>query len=172
MLIQPEARNVYILDKTLSKNWELGWHQDLFVSVKEIKNRFFLSKMKKGPYWFCVPPLEILQDMVIARIYLDEFKDDHGSMQVLPKSHKYGMICGKYNEIIEQDKYDYVMNFTPKCPIQDRGSLMLFTPLIVHNSPSSKSDKNRRVLQIEFCGQKAMDYLSVVSENRVSISHS
>lgn len=137
-----------ILDKTKAMNWGLDWHQDLNITVKQsMKAPGYTGWSDEGGVLQVIPPLPVLQHMITVRLHLDDCDGHNGAMWVIPGSHRDGIFAK--NDIPE------IVNtgMITECPVR-KGGVMLMSPLLLHKSPYSLSDKNRRLLQVEYrsCG--------------------
>ena len=149
-LIGGQARPVrgILFDKTPQANWNVGWHQDLTIAVREKRPvaGFGPWTVKAGvPH--TQPPLSILEKMITLRIHLDYTDEANGALRVIPGSHR----LGRLNPIsIEQ----LLTNETPAiCSVKAGGGLLM-KPLLLHSSSSSAIPSHRRVLHIEFSTDK------------------
>ena len=81
------VRGLYF-DKPPGGSWSLPWHRDLTIAVKQHgpPGRFKKPTIKAG-----VPhveaPVELLRDMLTARLHLDAMTMHNGPLQVAPASH-------------------------------------------------------------------------------------
>lgn len=133
-----------ILDKTRNSNWGLDWHQDLKVAVKErVDITGYNNWSLESGIWHVVPPVGILEQLLAIRIHLDDCNETNGAVWAIPGSHGLGIIPqAGIRDTVEQTQIHI-------CNIQ-AGGIMFMSPLLLHKSPYSVSDKSRRVLQIEY----------------------
>jgi ectoine hydroxylase-related dioxygenase (phytanoyl-CoA dioxygenase family) len=137
--------NAFVLDKTQEHNWGLDWHQDLKIAVKrKIETDGYDKWTIEYGIPHTIPPQEILERRLYARIHLDDCFVENGAMLIEPRSHKLGILNKEEIEKITFRKSTY-------CEIK-KGGIMLYTPLLLHKSPYSTVNKNRRILQIEYVG--------------------
>lgn len=132
--------------KTTETNWALGWHQDTKIAVKSRKEvpGFSNWSIKEGIH-HVLPSPEILQNMVAARISLDQINEENGALRMLPGSHKMGKLnAGEAAGMLECS--------TTCAPESGAGDVILMHPLTLHSSARSQVDRPRRVLHIEFAG--------------------
>jgi ectoine hydroxylase-related dioxygenase (phytanoyl-CoA dioxygenase family) len=88
------------------------------------------------------PPREILENIYTVRIHLDDCDETNGALRVIPNSHQKGVISMK----------DFRLEYYPEpitCAVP-KGGVMLMKPLILHASNKSTSERNRRVIHLEF----------------------
>lgn len=131
-------------NKTQKTNWLVPWHQDLTVALKEKKKHpDFKNWTLKKSIPHAEAPISLLEKMITLRIFLDPADEKNGGLWVLPKSHRFGRV--------KQNQIEKIIERSPKeiCFVGERGTGYLFSPLILHRSGKSISDKPRRVLQIE-----------------------
>jgi len=145
-LIQPNsfAMRVVGFNKGVCANWSLPWHQDRVISVHERQDvAGYTNWSSKTGVWHCEPPVKILENIVFARIYLDDVTQSSGDMQILLGSHK----CGK---IKQRDISAIVNQFEPEVCNGKAGDVLLCKALILHASPPSSSSAQRRILRVDF----------------------
>ena len=84
-------------------------------------------------------PLEILEEMLTARVHLDAMTEANGPLQVVPGSHHTGksMPAG---------------DIPPRTILGHAGDVLLMRPLLAHASGRSHPEtrEHRRVLHLEF----------------------
>jgi ectoine hydroxylase-related dioxygenase (phytanoyl-CoA dioxygenase family) len=133
-----------IIDKTKQNNWGLDWHQDLKIAVQEKdETPGFTQWTQESGINHVIPTIDVLQRSLTVRIHLDDCNPMNGSIWVLPGTHK-GKIYSK-DEIVKKVKEIKIVD----C-IANKGEVMFMSPLLLHKSPYSLTDKSRRVLQIEY----------------------
>jgi hypothetical protein len=139
---------VLYFDKPPGRSWSLPWHKDMTIAVRD--NQLPSDRFRKPTFKAGVPhveaPLELLQQMLTARIHLDDVTEENGPLRVLPGSHH----TGKTLQIGE----------TPPCAIHaGRGDVLLMRPLLAHCSGASdaETDKHRRILHLEFAGVRNLE---------------
>ena len=80
-------------DKTPTVNWNLPWHQDLTIAVRERRDvPGFGPWTLKGGIPHAHAPAELLARMVTIRLHLDDCGPANGPMRVLPGSHSAGKL--------------------------------------------------------------------------------
>ncbi|MHB1558976.1 MAG: phytanoyl-CoA dioxygenase family protein, partial [Isosphaeraceae bacterium] len=80
-------------DKTPTVNWNLPWHQDLTIAVRERRDvPGFGPWTRKGGIAHAHAPAELLARMITIRLHLDDCGSDCGPMRVLPGSHRSGRL--------------------------------------------------------------------------------
>jgi ectoine hydroxylase-related dioxygenase (phytanoyl-CoA dioxygenase family) len=137
---------VLFFDKPPGESWALPWHKDLAIAVKD--NRRPSSNFDRPTTKYGVPHVEaptwLLEQMLTARLHLDEVTDENGPLRVLPGSHRGGKSgTGDGNEVRV---------------LCDRGDVLLMRPLLSHSSGHSHEGtiRHRRVLHFEFSPVRAL----------------
>lgn len=137
-----------LFDKSPARNWSLGWHQDRTIAVRErIDAPGFTDWTVKDSIPHVVPPFEILERMLTARIHLDPAGPDNAPLLVVPGSHRLGRIA-------EPDIAAVVARLgEAACPAA-RGDVWLYAASILHASGRSETPARRRVLQLLYCADE------------------
>ena len=139
-----QATKAILFDKTQTANWNLRWHQDLTISLKEK-----LDIPGYGPWSTKVgvphvqPPLEVMQSILAARIHLDPCGEDNGALNVLPGSHLYGKLEEDAVQKLRQEIEAVCLACSP-------GDVIFMRPLLLHSSKKAMRPEHRRVLHIEY----------------------
>lgn len=135
-------------NKPARSNWFVSYHQDLSISVKDkIKKEEYTKWTNKNGQLGVIPPKEILESTVTFRIHLDETNNTNGALRVLPKTHKKGII--RIDEKLDKSSLG-----NEELCLVTKGGVMLMKPLLIHASSKSVSEKDRRVIHLEFCNQE------------------
>jgi hypothetical protein len=133
-----------LFDKQPGVNWDLGYHQDRAIAVKERREveGFHGWSVKEGvPH--VLPPASVLESMVSARIHLDDCGENNGPLRVSPGTHRLG-IADKTQVPSLVKKHGEVV-----CTCR-AGAVLLMKPLLLHASSKSESPSHRRVVHIEY----------------------
>jgi ectoine hydroxylase-related dioxygenase (phytanoyl-CoA dioxygenase family) len=147
------STNAFVLDKTQDNNWELDWHQDLKIAVKKrIETEGYDNWTVECGIFHAIPPRETLEKRLSVRIHLDDCLIENGTILIAPKSHKFGILKDK----VEIEKITTAE--TLYCEIK-KGGVMLMTPLLLHKSPYSITNKKRRILQIDYVATSLLNGL-------------
>lgn len=131
---------VLFFDKPPQNTWALPWHKDLTIAVRT--NRLPSARFGKPTGKAGVPhveaPLEVLETMLTARLYLDAVDDENGPLKVIPGSHRTG----------KRLTLDLA---PPRVLHAGRGDVLLMRPLVAHCSGKSHpgTSRHRRVLHLE-----------------------
>ncbi len=136
-----------LFDKTPEANWNVVWHQDLSIAVRERRDvEGFGPWSEKASVVHVQPPAQVLERMLTVRLHLDECDETNGPLLVLPGSHHGGRLTAP--EIQRQ------RTLTPSvaCPVPVCGALLM-RPLLLHASSASQSPRHRRVIHLEYAAE-------------------
>lgn len=147
-IVGPNAHAVraILFDKNPQANWSVTWHQDTTIAVRERRDvpGFGPWSVKAGVV-HVRPPSDVLERMVTLRLHLDECDETNGALEVMPGSHRLGLIDdGAIDAALDRSR-------AVCCPVPAGGALVM-RPLLLHASSPAKSPRHRRVLHIEFAG--------------------
>lgn len=130
-------------DKVPGANWNLRWHQDSVIAVKQrIESPGFHAWSTKAGVIQVRPPIEVLQNMLAIRIHLDDSSAVNGALRVLKGSHHQRWERDAMADA--KSKFEVVT-----CEAPMRGALAM-RPLLLHASSASESPAHRRVIHIEY----------------------
>lgn len=133
-----------LFDKVPGANWNVSWHQDQVIPVAEQREvaGFSAWSVKRGvPH--VRPPAAVLERMLTLRVHIDNCNCNNGALQVIPGSHRHGILSDK-------DIKSIVAGSNPTLCETTRGSVLAMRPLLLHSSPPAVSPAHRRVIHIEF----------------------
>jgi len=128
-------------DKPPEQSWSLPWHKDMTIAVRN--NRLPSRQFEHPTTKSGVPHVEasqtLLDQILFARIHLDDVTEENGPMRVIPGSH----LAGKDRNIDESIRQSILAT---------RGDVLLIRPLVAHNSRVSRAGAmhHRRILHLEF----------------------
>ncbi|MBT1698061.1 phytanoyl-CoA dioxygenase family protein [Fulvivirgaceae bacterium PWU4] len=143
----------FFLNKTQDNNWTLPWHQDIKVAVDSFAEaEGYSGWTNESGILHVIPPPRFLDKMLSVRFNLDDSDDENGGLQVLPGTHQEGLLS---NEDLDHK----VKTIAPLLCVSPAGSITLLKALTVHRSEASRTLRNRRILQIEYCGERLHDSL-------------
>ena len=133
-----------LFNKTIHNNWLVAWHQDRTVTVskKFVKNGWGPWSIKDNII-HVQPPLDVLNQMVSIRIFIDDSTVDNGCLKVLPKSHTLGILG---HDAIQE----YIKNHKPIYCEGKAGSALVMCPHILHSSSKASHPSQRRILHLEY----------------------
>ncbi len=131
-------------DKSPGANWDLPWHRDLTIAVRErIETPGFRAWTIKAGIHHVLPPLEVLRGMMTVRLHLDDVDEENGPLEVLPGSH-----------LADEEALDAIDEWrrrvAPKVCLVSRGGAVLMRPLLLHASGSAKVPGHRRTIHLEY----------------------
>lgn len=136
-----------LFDKTPEANWNVVWHQDLSIAVRERRDvEGFGPWSEKAGVVHVQPPAHILERMLTVRLHLDDCDEMNGPLLVLPGSHLGGRLTAP--EI--QHQRTQIVSVT--CPVPSGGALLM-RPLLLHASSASQSPRHRRVIHLEYAAE-------------------
>jgi hypothetical protein len=130
---------VLYFDKPPGESWALPWHKDVTVAVRaHLDGSAFTHPTTKAGVPHVEAPVEVLREMLTARIHLDEVTAENGPLKVLPGSHRAGK--------------ELVLEGTPRVVHAAAGDVLVMRPLVAHSSGRSSPDtaRHRRILHLEF----------------------
>lgn len=134
------VKSIYF-DKPQRSNWFVAWHQDLTISVdKKLGLPGYGPWTTKLDQFAVQPPIDILKDNFTIRIHLDDTDEGNGALKVISGSHL---------NIIRPETLSKDTIIETGCDVA-AGGVMIMHPLLMHSSGRTTSDKQRRVVHIEF----------------------
>jgi Phytanoyl-CoA dioxygenase (PhyH) len=142
--LEPRAVRAIYFDKTPDSNWFVAWHQDVTIALseKEEVGGYGPWTIKDGlPHAHA--PAELLENMLTVRLHLDDADESNGALQVIPGSHAHGKLNSEQIVKLTTDGASHLCQ-------ANVGDMLLMRPLLLHASHKSTSDKQRRILHIEF----------------------
>jgi ectoine hydroxylase-related dioxygenase (phytanoyl-CoA dioxygenase family) len=145
-----QARSVRCLffDKNPTANWNVGWHQDLTIAVRQrLPAEGFGPWTLKAGVPHVQPPVSILEGILTLRIHLDKTDESNGALRVVSGSHRLGRLSPQMIEHLTAARNDKT------CSV-DAGGVLFMRPLLLHSSPSCKTPAHRRVLHVEFSADR------------------
>ena len=133
-----------LFDKTPERNWLVAAHQDLSIPVlKRVNDPSLKTWSRKEGGDYVQPPVEVLQQLVAARVHVDACNSRQGPLKVVPGSHKAGRLSrAELMEIRAKIGED-------EC-LADAGDVLLMRPLLLHASSKASAPSRRRVLHVLF----------------------
>lgn len=139
-----------LFDKTPQENWPVAWHQDLTIATKaEITCEGYGPWTVKDGVPHAHAPVELLEQMVTARIHLDLTHVENGALMVAPASHMLGKIpAASIPDLIAESAFSCIC---------EPGDVLLMSPLLLHSSHRSTKPNRRRILHFEYAPPNALD---------------
>ena len=137
------VRSVFF-DKVPEANWNVAWHQDTSIAVKE-KSEVpgFGPWSEKGGVVHVEPPEEYLANILTLRLHLDNTDHGNGVLRVVPGSHRDGRVASQ--DILEIVERSQVVECTAR-----PGDVLLMCPLLFHSSRKAVTPSHRRIIHIEY----------------------
>jgi predicted DNA-binding transcriptional regulator YafY len=157
--IDPKARLIkgIFFDKTPEANWYVNWHQDLPINVKEkVETEGFTKWTSRDGVISVSPPQAISESIFTIRIHLDDTNKSNGALKIIPGTHRKIFADDEIATITE--------NTIPKTCEVPSGGILLMKPLLLHASFRSKSQRQRRVVHLEFCSENLPEGLDWAEE--------
>ena len=133
-----------LFDKTQDTNWLVPWHQDLTIAVQARHDidGYGPWAMKDGiPH--VQPPASVLEQMLTIRIHLDDCDESNGALRVLSRTHRDGRLDADAIRDWRGRAKESICRLSA-------GDALLMRPLLLHASSRSTSDRQRRVLHIDY----------------------
>jgi hypothetical protein len=136
-------------DKTPGANWNLPWHQDVTIAVKEKRDvpGYGPWTLKAGIHHVHAPG-PLLERMVTIRIHLDDCGPENGPMRVLPGSHAGGRLAPS-----DVARWTARSSELAADCLVPAGGAVLMRPLILHASASATAHGHRRVIHLEYAAE-------------------
>lgn len=139
---------IVIFNKSKEVNWQVPWHQDRVIAVREKCDISDFDRWtKKSGVWHVEPPIALLQSMMFARVHLDEASEENGCLELALGTHDHGLV-----------KADQAADLAQAGPTEAccarRGDLLFVKALVVHRSRASRQDVDRRTLRIDYAATR------------------
>lgn len=130
-------------DKVLDANWNLRFHQDGVIAVKErVDTEGYSAWAEKAGVTQVRPPADILKQMLAIRVHLDDCMANNGALRILAGSHNEYWARERISNCREEFE-----EFT--CEVE-KGGVLAMRPLALHASSASTVPNHRRVVHIEY----------------------
>lgn len=152
-------RSIYF-NKNKSNDWNVLWHQDLTLAVKEkFDHPEFGPWSVKEKIDHVQPPIEILSNMITARFHFNRCDHSNGALKVIPGSHY---------KIFSREEIEALDKSSAHTCEADAGDLLILKPLILHSSDSLlDKEKSRSILHLEFLTRKPPDFLKLYHSQNI-----
>ena len=133
-----------LFDKTPERNWLVALHQDLSIPVRSRVDHPSLGAWsKKEGAHFVQPPAGVLEQLLAARLHVDDCGLENGPLKVVPGSH-----LGE--RLSDTEAFEIRARFGEEaCPAAS-GDALLLRPLLLHASSKAMIPTRRRVLHVLF----------------------
>ncbi len=133
-----------LFDKRAERNWSVGVHQDLSVSVARREDvPGWKGWTRKQGALFVQPPEDLLSRLLAVRVHLDDCTADNGPLRVVPGTHLLGRIT-------EEDALRLRDEIGDAVCVVPAGGALLMRPLLLHASAKAVSERPRRVLHFVY----------------------
>ncbi|MEK7950231.1 phytanoyl-CoA dioxygenase family protein [Luteolibacter soli] len=131
-------------DKTPGTNWKVAWHQDLMFPFadKVSSPGYDLASCKSGVH-YARPPLDVLEELLAARLHLDDCGEANGPLRISAGTHRLGFIPSS------ETATHAAANGEVPCLALTR-EVLLMRPLLLHASSQASAPAHRRVLHIVY----------------------
>jgi ectoine hydroxylase-related dioxygenase (phytanoyl-CoA dioxygenase family) len=134
-------------DKVPDANWNLGYHQDRVIAVKQhVEAPGFYAWSEKAGVLQVQPPESVLMEMLAIRVHLDDYSDDNGPLRVLSGTHRRAWPREEISRCRSEVRETV-------CKVAASGVLAM-RPLLLHASSASGAPRHRRVIHIEFAHEQ------------------
>jgi hypothetical protein len=131
-------------EKSLSRNWLVPVHQDLSLPVAaRVDDPTLRGWSEKEGELFVQAPRPVLEQLLALRLHLDPCAADDGPLQVVPGTHRDGLLSPEQAVQLRQ------LGPVETCLMQ-AGDALLLRPLLLHASSKSSGSGRRRVLHFLF----------------------
>ncbi|MCV9386037.1 WYL domain-containing protein [Reichenbachiella ulvae] len=130
-------------DKPAESNWYVTWHQDSTINVDtKLELQGYQGWTKKEEFYGVRPPEEILKNTITLRVHLDDTNEENGALNIITGSHQ---------KLLNKDEVQLItQNAWPSTCDVRTGGIHLMKPLLLHSTPKTVNQKNRRVIHLEF----------------------
>lgn len=151
-----------LFNKRPQRNWPVSWHQDLALVCSDPQQfpQIKTWREKSGLYHHQGHRLA-LESMLTLRILIDSARHDNGCLQLIPKSHKQGILTESQIQQIKNQ------NGALYCEAM-AGDILVMNPLIVHASARLQSPQQRRILHLEFIPKRLLPEINESTTQRLS----
>jgi len=148
-----KAIKAVFFDKVPGANWNVSWHQDLTIAVKNQRevSGFGPWSVKAGIV-HVQPHISVLEQILTVRIHLDECPEDNGPLKIIPGTHRHG--CLSQSLIQETASQEKMVTCTAKA-----GDALFMKPLLLHSSSAATTPSHRRILHLEYSAANLPDGL-------------
>ena len=138
---------VLFFDKTPDSNWSVPWHQDRTIAVEQRHDVFGFGPWSvKNGIAHVEPPVEVLEDMLTLRLFVDDCDTDNGPLEVARGSHRVGRIAA--NRVKEVAARSDIFVGTGHA-----GDVLAMKLLAIHCSKRSAAVDHRRVIHVDYASR-------------------
>lgn len=145
----PDAVPVRIVgfNKSSTINWSVPWHQDRVIAVRmrhEVDGYGLWTK-KEGT-WHAEPPIDLLRNMIFARVHLDDADERSGCLEVAIGTHAFGRVNAT-------DALRLAQSAQVELCEAKRGDVLFVKALTLHRSRPSRKGTDRRAVRVDYCAE-------------------
>ena len=141
------AARATFFDKVPAANWNLGWHQDGVISVRErVDTPGYSAWSQKAGAMQVRPPEAVMQQMLAIRVHLDDCPQTNGALRILVGSH--------HQQWTPEEIANCKSIFQEVSCEVSKGGVLVMRPLLLHASSASESPGHRRVIHIEYAHEE------------------
>lgn len=157
-LMQFRPVRAILFDKSPTRNWSLGWHQDRTICIeREHATPGFGPFSRKQGLTHVEPPFSLIERMRTLRIHLDPVDDRNSPLLVAEGSHAIGRVAAELVDSIAKE-------FPITACHAAAGDIWVYATSILHASQRNQSNQRRRVLQIDYSQDtlpEGLDWLEI-----------
>lgn len=140
-------------NKTQGMNWALPWHQDRVIAVdNKTPQAGYTNWSQKSGIWHCEPPVSVLNNMIFARIHLNDTDEENGCLELSLGSHKRGKMLSK-------DIAAVISELPTELCKANRGDVLFVKALTLHRSKVSRSNRPRKAVRVDYANGTLPDSL-------------
>lgn len=138
---------VVVFNKTAEANWQVPWHQDRVITVRDRHDLDgFSNWSRKSGTWHVEPPLKLLQSMLFARLHLDDNDQENGCLELALGTHRLGRVASA-------EAADVAGSGPTEMCSAERGDVLFVKALTLHRSRPSRTNTARRTIRIDYCAE-------------------
>jgi hypothetical protein len=130
-------------DKTADANWTVPGHQDRLMPVAA---GCVPATTIRGGIEYAEPSPATLAELIALRIHFDNVGVGAGALEVVPGSHRLGVL--QVSSLREIPLADY------RSCMASRGDVLAMRPLVLHRSGRRSADGRRRVLHVVYATKR------------------
>lgn len=143
-----------LFDKRAERNWSVGVHQDLSVTVARREDiPGWKGWTRKQGALFVQPPDDLLGQLLAVRVHLDDCTEGNGPLKVVPGTHRLGRISEADGLRLRDEVGEAV------CDVPAGGTLLM-RPLLLHASGKAVADRPHRLLHFVYGTHRSHESLS------------
>src|SRR4030095_767097 len=133
-----------LFEKSGAANWHVLWHQDRALPMsRRFESYEWGPCTTKAGGLYALAPAWALKTVLALRVHLDASTLSNGPLQVIPNSHKDGVLSPAAIQRLMSTRA------AETCTV-GRGGILAMRPLLLHSSTKARCDEPRRVIHIEY----------------------